>query len=61
MQPVHRFVSHVRVRARKSPQGVDAYVRMPDARDLGWAFISAGLARRYDGGKRQSWCADQWR
>jgi len=58
---VGRNVLLIDVREGKSPQGVDAYVRMPDGRDLGWALISAGLARRYDGGKRQSWCADQWR
>lgn len=27
-----------------------------DGADLGQALISAGLARSYDGGRRQSWC-----
>jgi len=49
------------VREDKYPKRVDAYVIMPDGRDLGEALISAGLARPYDGGHRQSWCADQWR
>jgi micrococcal nuclease len=48
------------VREDKYPKRVDAYVIMPDGRDLGEALISAGLARPYDGGQRQSWCADQW-
>jgi len=48
------------VREDKYPRRVDAYVTMPDGRDLGQALISAGLARPYDGGQRQSWCADQW-
>jgi micrococcal nuclease len=49
------------VREDKYPKRVDAYVTMPDGRDLGEALISAGLARPYDGGQRQSWCVDQWR
>jgi endonuclease YncB( thermonuclease family) len=36
-------------------------VTMPDGRDLGEALVSAGLARPYDRGQRQSWCTDQWR
>jgi len=48
------------VREDKYPKRVDAYVIMPDGRDLGEALISAGLARPYDGGHRQSRCADQW-
>src|SRR5262245_23058191 len=48
------------IREDKYPQRVDAYVVLPDGRDLGDALISAGLARPYDGGQRQSWCADQW-
>jgi micrococcal nuclease len=48
------------VREDKYPKRVDAYVTMPDGRDLGEALVSAGLARPYDGGQRQSWCADQW-
>lgn len=34
----------------------DAHVQMPDGEDLGQALIAAGLARPYDGGKRQGWC-----
>src|SRR5215475_10874684 len=38
----------------KYPKHVDAYVVLPDGRDLGDALISAGLARPYDGSERQS-------
>jgi hypothetical protein len=34
----------------------DAYVMLPDGRDLGSALIAAGLARRYAGGQRAGWC-----
>jgi len=46
--------------SNRCPQRVDAYVVLRDGRDLGDALVSAGLARPYDGGHRQSWCADQW-
>ena len=49
------------VREDKYPKRVDAYVITPDGRDLGEALLSAGLARAYDGGQRQSWCVDQRR
>jgi len=40
----------------KYARRVDAYVIMPDGRDLGQALIAAGLARPYSGGKRVGWC-----
>src|SRR5262249_23454274 len=58
---VGRMVLLEDVREDKYPKRVDAYVIMLDGRELGEALISAGLARPYDGGHRQSWCADQWR
>src|SRR5215831_2135253 len=48
------------VREEQYPKRVDAYVIMPDGRDLGEALVSTEPARSYDGGHRQSWCADQW-
>ena len=39
----------------KYPRRVDAYVTMPDGRDLGLALIAAGLARPYSGGHRAGW------
>jgi endonuclease YncB( thermonuclease family) len=44
------------VKVDKYARRVDAYVIMPDGRDLGQALISAGLARPYSGGKRAGWC-----
>ena len=35
---------------------IDANVFLPDGRDLGDVLVSEGLARRYDGGKRNGWC-----
>ena len=35
---------------------IDANVILPDGRDLGDVLVSEGLARRYDGGKRNGWC-----
>jgi micrococcal nuclease len=40
----------------KYDRRVDAYVRLPDGRDLGVALIAAGLARPYSGGHRAGWC-----
>lgn len=34
-----------------------AQVMTEDGRSVAESLIAAGLARRYDGGKRQSWCA----
>ena len=44
------------VKPDKYARRVDAYVIMPDGRDLGLALIAAGLARPYSGGKRAGWC-----
>lgn len=35
---------------------IDAHVSTPDGRDLAAVLVAAGLARPYDGGKRQGWC-----
>jgi endonuclease YncB( thermonuclease family) len=35
---------------------VDAEASTASTRDIGDALIALGLARRYDGGRRQSWC-----
>lgn len=35
---------------------IDARVITPDGRDLAALLVAAGLARPYDGGKRQGWC-----
>lgn len=35
---------------------IDANVIIPDGRDVGDVLIREKLARRYNGGRRQSWC-----
>ena len=35
---------------------IDAYVVLPDGRDVGKVLISEKLARPYSGGRRVSWC-----
>lgn len=54
LQLVSKVVTLVKV--DKYARRVDAYVTMPDGRDLGRAPIAAGLARPYSGGKRAGWC-----
>ena len=39
------------IKTDKYSRRVDAYVRMPDGRDLGLALIAAGLARAGWGGR----------
>jgi micrococcal nuclease len=44
------------VKIDKYARRVDAYLLMPNGRDLGQALIAAGLARPYDAGRREGWC-----
>ena len=37
---------------------IDANVILPDGRDLGDVLVSEELARRYDGGRRRTWCVN---
>jgi endonuclease YncB( thermonuclease family) len=53
---VGRTVILTAVEPDKYDKRVDAYVRLPDGRDLGDALIAAGLARPYSGGHRDGWC-----
>ena len=46
------------VKVDKYARRVDAYVVMPDGRDLGQVLIAAGLARPYDQGRRTGWCGE---
>lgn len=55
-QVIGQTVTLADVKADKYPRRVDAFVRMPDGRDLGEALIAAGLARPYAGGQRAGWC-----
>jgi endonuclease YncB( thermonuclease family) len=48
--PGMEAVTRVRLR------GVDANASAAGTADVGDALIALGLARRYDGGRRQSWC-----
>jgi endonuclease YncB( thermonuclease family) len=53
---VGQVVTLIAVQPDKYDKRVDAYVRLPDGRDLGDALIAAGLARPYSGGHRDGWC-----
>jgi endonuclease YncB( thermonuclease family) len=53
---VGRTVTLTAIEPDKYDTRVDAYVQLPDGRDLGDALIAAGLARPYSGEKRRSWC-----
>ena len=44
------------IRNGKYAGRVLARVEAPAGRDLGGALLAAGLARRYDGGRRAPWC-----
>jgi hypothetical protein len=41
---------------KEDDKRVDAFVQLPDGRDLGNALIAVGLARPYWGGQLQGWC-----
>jgi endonuclease YncB( thermonuclease family) len=56
LQLVGKVVTLNDVKVDKYARRVDAYVIMPDGRDLGRVLIAAGLARPYSGGKRAGWC-----
>jgi endonuclease YncB( thermonuclease family) len=51
-----KIVTLTAIEPDKYERRVDAYVRLPDGRDLGNALIAAGLARPYSGGHRAGWC-----
>jgi endonuclease YncB( thermonuclease family) len=51
-----KIVTLTAIEPDKYRKRVDAYVRLPDGRDLGDALIAAGLARPYSGEQRRSWC-----
>jgi micrococcal nuclease len=53
---VGQVVTLTAVQPDKYDKRVDAYVRLPDGRDLSDALIAAGLARPYSGGRRAEWC-----
>ena len=38
---------------------IDAFVTLPDGRDVSKIMLAENLAVKYDGGKRQSWCNDK--
>jgi endonuclease YncB( thermonuclease family) len=40
----------------KYPGRIDANVATPDTADVSAAMLNGGFARRYDGGRRGSWC-----
>ena len=56
MLPVGVAVDLQNVKDDKYLGRIDANVIMSDGRDVGDILIAEGLARKYDGGKRLSWC-----
>jgi endonuclease YncB( thermonuclease family) len=51
-----KVVTLTAIEPDKYDKRVDAYVQLPDGRDLGNALIAAGLGRPYSGGHRDGWC-----
>ncbi len=54
--PVGSTVELTGIKDDKYLGRIDAYVIMPDGRDVGDVMVSENLARRYAGGRRASWC-----
>ncbi len=54
--PVGTVVDLQNIKDDKYLGRIDANVIISDGRDVGDVLVSDGLARRYNGGKRMSWC-----
>lgn len=54
--PVGTTVELTQIKDDKYLGRIDAYVAMPDGRDVGDVLMGEGLARQYAGGRRMSWC-----
>ena len=54
--PVGTVVELTGIKDDKYLGRIDAYVAMPDGRDVGEVLLAEHLARRYSGGRRESWC-----
>lgn len=54
--PVGTVVELDKIKDDKYLGRIDAYVIMPDGRDVGKILIKEKLGRPYSGGRRQPWC-----
>ena len=54
--PVGTTVELTDIKDDKYLGRIDAYVIMPDGRDVGNVLVAEGLARKYSGARRMSWC-----
>lgn len=54
--PIGSLVELKQIKDDKYLGRIDAYVILPDGRDVGEILIKEKLGRPYSGGRRQSWC-----
>lgn len=54
--PVGAAVELEKIKDDKYLGRIDAYVIMPDGRDVGQVLIKENLGRSYSGGRRKPWC-----
>lgn len=54
--PVGTIVELTDIKDDKYLGRIDAYVKIPDGRDLGHVLINEKLGRPYAGGRRAGWC-----
>ncbi len=54
--PIESIVDLQNVKDDKYLGRIDANVILPDGRDVGGVLVKEKLARRYNGGRRKSWC-----
>lgn len=56
LAPVGSVVELSGIKDDKYLGRIDAYVTLPDGRDVGRVLIKEGLGRPYAGGRRMPWC-----
>lgn len=54
--PIESIVDLQNIKDDKYLGRIDANVILPDGRDVGGVLVKEKLARRYNGGRRKSWC-----
>lgn len=54
--PIGAIVDIMKLKPDKFGRRFDAAIITPDGKSLALLLVDAGLARPYDGGKRQGWC-----
>lgn len=58
LAPVGSVVELSHIKEDKYPGRIDAYVALPDGRDVGEILIGEKLGRPYSGGRRVPWCKE---